>query len=76
MQTHLIILNDVYLDRLYSIFNPYLDLKPPGRAITAVDLILQFEGDCNKKAVQMSIKESVKNAVGVSEINIHCGAQS
>ena len=74
----MLILNGVYLDRFYSIFNPYLDLKPPGRAVTATDLVLQFEGDCNTKAVQMSIKESFKNVVGVpvSKINIHCGAQS
>ena len=43
-----------------------------------MDLMLQYQGDCVKQAVQMRIKDSYKTAMGVpvSKINIHCGAQS
>merc|ERR1711962_216390 len=56
-------------------FDPCVHLKPPGRPITHIDLMLQYEGDCNKKAVQMSIKEGFKTDIGgrvpVSKISIH-----
>lgn len=46
---------------------------PPGRPVTSIDLMLQFDGNCNKASVKEMIRKDFKTMIGSADTEVSCG---